>query len=249
MTTKITDLSSATSLAASDVFPVNQSSATKKMTLLSAASAFASAPTSLWTFRASTTANSSNATSVTINKPSGVTNGDLMVFFASTRNSVCGDPSGGATVTELYDVDTSSNERAGCWYKTAGGSEPASYTLSTTSGATGRIAVVCLAFTGVSTLVRWGSRQGADDCQHWCPSVRSTPGGLTIYGVHNCFTDPGTATWLGPGLTAVSANNGSDTSIYTAYRMSQGQYSGGAAINNMTVDGGDYLLFTTVTFG
>lgn len=245
---KISDLTAATALAASDLFPLNQSGATKKSTVNNAAEAFAVDPSSLWTFRASSAANSSNATSVTIDKPTGTTAGDLMIFAATTRNTTVGDPSGGAAVTEVYDLDTDTNERAGLWWKIDGGAEPATYTLATSTGATARIAVVCLVFTGLTDIVAWRSRHGANDCEVWTPSCGSTPGGLSLHLFHNSYTDPGSATWVSPGLTAVSSNAGSDTSIYAAYRKSRGYHSGGASLVGMTVSTGDYVQASVATF-
>lgn len=101
--------------------------------------------------------------------PAGTSNGDLVVVAAVTRNSYLSTPStvgpqGGTAFTLIKGVGVGSggisqdpwtgspNEEAGFWWKVAGGSEPANYTIDVAdSGGDGQ-RFICMVFRGPTTL-------------------------------------------------------------------------------------------------
>lgn len=91
--------------------------------------------------------------SVTVNKPTGVASGDvLLVFGASNEGAWDTLPSGFTQIDLSTDANTPNNFRCYAWYKVCGGSEPASYTFgSTTAAGSGAPMVVNMtAWRGVS---------------------------------------------------------------------------------------------------
>lgn len=101
------------------------------------------------TFVASSTA--TGASPVTINKPTGTAEGDLMIIAGMFTNSIpnVNGPNNDSSWTEMMRFDTSSNEFQVVWYKVAGASEPASWTLTHSAGTD--IAIVAATYRGVDT--------------------------------------------------------------------------------------------------
>ena len=96
----------------------------------------------------------------TFNKPAGVEEGDLLLAFCITRNSVPGVPSGWAKVQDWSVLSgsistpfSSGNEVYVIWSKTAGDSEPSSYTVFIDDQGTNGEVIVCAAFRNVGSLV------------------------------------------------------------------------------------------------
>lgn len=94
-------------------------------------------------------ANSSNTTSHSLTVPGSAATGDLALICFAGANSVPSTPTGGGTWTLVWSEDLLSNEYQGIWYKVVTGSEPASWSLSTTGADSGAIAVV---YRGVDTI-------------------------------------------------------------------------------------------------
>lgn len=73
---------------------------------------------------------------LSITKPAGTADGDLIVLACTTVNSIpnaAGPGGGGATWERMWYRDTSSNEYRAAWWKVAA-SEPAAWTLTHSSG-------------------------------------------------------------------------------------------------------------------
>lgn len=101
-----------------------------------------------WNFRASDSAFvEESATSITVNKPTGVVEDDLMVVFINKDfNTPLGSPpSGWTTVEGIVDGDQVHVMQ----YKVAGASEPSDYTWTWTGGAD--CVGMIIAWTGVDT--------------------------------------------------------------------------------------------------
>ncbi len=104
--------------------------------------------------RGSSTSASSTSTSISINKPTGVVSGDVMlVGLAWTNNSSAGysNPSAsGWTVVDGQQLHSNNSNRwyGSVMYKVAGGSEPASYTFTVPNSVGGLGSIV--AFSGVN---------------------------------------------------------------------------------------------------
>jgi len=82
---------------------------------------------------------------ITINKPSGVAEGDLMVAFLHSRGSDwVGNPSGWTKKLDPSDWNSweGSSVEAECWYKVAGSSEGSDYTWTVSSDSADRIGVI-----------------------------------------------------------------------------------------------------------
>ena len=91
--------------------------------------------------------------------PAGTASGDLVIVGVATRNSVmaAGNLTGGSAWTNALLVDLLTNEWTAVWYKIAGGSEPASYTLTHSAGALAQSASTVL--RGPTTFM-WAIGQG-----------------------------------------------------------------------------------------
>ena len=95
----------------------------------------------------------SGASTHVISKPTGTVEGDLVIIMASCRNSFLGLPTGGTTwiskvtfgirSSSIDNPFSAANEPYYIWYKIAGGSEPATYSLAVTDqGADGRAIII-----------------------------------------------------------------------------------------------------------
>jgi hypothetical protein len=140
--------------------------------------------------RSNNTGNASNASAVTINAPAGVQNNDVLLAFivwdASAITGAWTGPTGWSSQTAVpYD---SSNRKLQCWTKTAGSSEPGSYTWTNTVGS-GAIAGTIVAMAGATTtgLVAGSGNSGN--------SATATANGVTTASnnsyIFACFADYG----------------------------------------------------------
>lgn len=91
------------------------------------------------------TATNPNASSVTVTKPAGTANGDLLLAFFTSNNQNATAPSG---FVEIVDGSIEVF-RVQAFYKVAGASEPANYVFSVTANAP--LAVSMSAFRGIDT--------------------------------------------------------------------------------------------------
>lgn len=81
-----------------------------------------------------------SATTVVINKPAGVVIGDLLIAFVESRTGIDVTSPGWTSIPGTYNTNL---------YKLAGGSEPASYTFSTSNGSSTSLAGFIGAYSGV----------------------------------------------------------------------------------------------------
>lgn len=88
---------------------------------------------------ATTGSDASSGGPFSVSKPTGVQQGDLLVFCGASNEGTWDTfPSGWTQLVVSTDATTPNNFRAYAWYKFAGGSEPASYSFgSTTAGGSG----------------------------------------------------------------------------------------------------------------
>lgn len=95
-------------------------------------------------------------TTLSVTKPTGTISGDCLVAMQrATTLAEMTTPTGGSTWLPL-DTETSNAVTpmaAKLWIKTAGGSEPASYTFNKTSGAGTQVIIVCVENGGSDTAV------------------------------------------------------------------------------------------------
>lgn len=104
-------------------------------------------------FRATGTAFTSptSGTDFTLNKPAGVTTGDLMVAFVSSNQHGAITPPAGWTAVNTASIDDGSTDTALFILKrTAGGSEPSTWTDGTLSATSTRRYVVVVAYSGAA---------------------------------------------------------------------------------------------------
>jgi hypothetical protein len=104
---------------------------------------------------AATTASVSSGTSLIINKPTGVVQGDLMIVNLAIKNTTSGAPTSSGwisigTTTAAGNGGGGIGVRAALLYKVAGASEPANYTFNWTTSNAAQGAIV--AFSGVDTV-------------------------------------------------------------------------------------------------
>lgn len=133
-----------------------------------------------FTFRNSTSAGNSTATPLTLNKPTGVVDGDVLIVIAEIEDATASWTSVGAGFTSLGTV-TSSTNKLQVWWKVAS-SEPASWTW-TQSGGFVWSSVVCVAYSGANS-----------------PSV-------DVFGTGNSGTSVAEASQTAPSVTTTSAND------------------------------------------
>lgn len=96
--------------------------------------------------RGTATSATSTNTNLTINKPTGVVSGDVMIVNITSNNG--GTPSLSGWNSLGTGIFNGSNLRATVLYKVAGGSEPSSYTFALGTGANNAIGTI-IAFSGV----------------------------------------------------------------------------------------------------
>jgi hypothetical protein len=101
-----------------------------------------------------TTGSSTDGSSFSVTKPTGVVSGDVLIVAGSSNKGVWDTlPSGFTQVAVSTDGNVTSAFRSYIWYKVCGGSEPASYSFaSTTAQGTGAPMVAIIsAWRGVDT--------------------------------------------------------------------------------------------------
>lgn len=173
--TAISALSAASAFTGTEVLPVVVGGVSKKSTTLLLAEEVASE--NLVTFvGANTASGASPAPSV----PSGIASGDFCLFLCATNN-IDADAAGpeGAGWTLIRRENPTTGENVYAWYKTAGGSEPATWPLTTsnTAGSPNVTACVVAAWRG-GTLndIVWNYRY------HYSMGPEPAAGGVAIYG-------------------------------------------------------------------
>jgi len=155
------------------------------------------------TFRGPASAASapSGTLSLTINRPSGTSVGDVMIASIAVRPNTASitEPVGWTLVRRTDNASANANSLA-VYYKVATGSEPANYswTFSTSTGSAGGIQT----FSGVDTTNPIDVENGqntANGLTHATPSVNTTVANTMLVTSHG-FTS--SATWTPPaGMT------------------------------------------------
>ena len=85
------------------------------------------------TYQSQASATPSSGTTITVTKPSGTVDGDVLVALIVAESSTPGvtiTPPAGWTAVGSGGVPSGTNRIGGCWSRVAGGSEPANYTFS-----------------------------------------------------------------------------------------------------------------------
>ena len=103
------------------------------------------------TQRGSATTATTTGTSLTINKPTGVVQGDVMfVNIAQTGNNTTDPSLSGWTLIDSTSLAGTTARYGAVFYKVAGASEGASYTFTLGSGVSSAVGDI-VAFSGVNT--------------------------------------------------------------------------------------------------
>jgi len=111
----------------------------------------------------------------------GIQEGDVVIAAITTRNSVAGSITGGATWKELWYVDVGSDEETRVFWKVAGASEPASYSWTHSAGSTTIAALVI--YRGLNgTLIHYGRASSRTS-----PVVLGSSNGLHILIMQCCY--------------------------------------------------------------
>lgn len=97
-------------------------------------------------YRASTSQGSSSGGAVTVNKPAGTVDGDLIVVVAYLETDANTWASVGAGFSSALSVDNTGAFKVQTWYKWASG-EPASWTWTPTTSPVWR-SIVCASYSG-----------------------------------------------------------------------------------------------------
>lgn len=183
-------------------------------------------------FRSGTEALTNAATSLAINVPAGVVDGDVLVLHGVTAD---GDDGGFNTLSGWTQIVNNvltggaapSPPGVTAWWRVAS-SEPASYTITPTAGSTG-ICAQMMAFTGVdnTTPIDATTTTATGDSTNSDPAAITTvtDEALTIVSSTN-DTEQGVATAVPSGYTAhpngsvVTTGGGNGAGLFTAYRSS-----------------------------
>ena len=151
----------------------------------------------------------SGVTSLTVNKPAGTVNGDVMIAAIAVRPSTATitAPAGWTLIRRTNQALTNDNAQA-TYRKVAGAAEPASYTwtFSASTGSAGGI----MTFFGVNTASPVDVENGqatASGLTHTAPSVTTTKSYDMIVTTHS-FTSA--ATWTPPGGMTEAVDVASD---------------------------------------
>lgn len=102
------------------------------------------------TQRGTATTASSTSTSLTINKPTGVVTGDVMLVNIAKENNTANDPSLSGWTLVAGGAINGSDIRGAVLYKVATSSEPSSYTFALGTGTNDAVGTI-VAFYGVDT--------------------------------------------------------------------------------------------------
>jgi hypothetical protein len=154
---------------------------------------------SVITFRGGASAGAASGTlSLTISKPSGTVEGDVMIASIAVRpdTAVITAPANWTLVRRVDNANPNANSLA-VYYKVAGASEPADYTwtFSTSTGSAGGIQSFLGADQGNPINVENGQNT-ASGLTHATPSVITTVNNTMLVTSH-AFTS--SATWTPPG--------------------------------------------------
>lgn len=183
-----------------------------------ASNAFGFAPPALpITFRsAAAGVNSNSQTSITVNKPSGTVQGDVMVAIVYW-NANCGAltvPSGWISATERLQLTSATGEWSNnvfMHYKVAGASEPSSYTWTATNAVRSNAAIST--FSGVSNSTPVNVSANSYVWSTGAPSAALSPNLTTT--VNNAMLVLGTSLDQGSGGSFTPAS-GMTTAILTS---------------------------------
>lgn len=155
------------------------------MTYLAERYLLARPPLPTYTVTATATATGASPNSVST---TGVVSGNLCFYAMTTTNSVpnVAGPQGGGW-TELWREDSASSEIGTCWYKIAGGSEPATWDWTHSAGTLATSVMIALD-TPHTTLLDNTARvtsQSTSFPDFYIPGFETTPKrGLFVTGVH-----------------------------------------------------------------
>lgn len=151
-------------------------------------------------FRAEANATAAAANTVTINKPAGTVEDDVLLAFLSLDDNLFITPPAGWVLNRIAQNATSF---MWIWWKRAGGSEPADYTFTTTAGGNTDLLGVIAAYSAAATSgspIDVGIVESFDDTSETTHDVgpMTTTGDNRLIvaaytGVH------ATSTWTAPG--------------------------------------------------
>ncbi len=144
------------------------------------------------------------ATSITIAKPAGTAQGDLLLAIVShqagkARNMT---PPSGWTAVPNGDYSEANNTRIHAWYHVAGGSEPSSYTFTLTGGSGEDTTGGILDITGAKTSAPINASLGQVNSANSSTSVQAPSITTTVPNTLLVFAGAANvpATWTPPGL-------------------------------------------------
>jgi len=190
-----------------------QATATGQTSQLTASATFTDA--AITQVGTATTANQAAGTSITITKPTGVAQGDVMIvnimMRGGTNNTFPPFTTDNPSWTPIasHGIEGNSNRRTASAYRIAGASEPASYTFALGSNASNSVGAI-VGFRGVDTPTVFD----VPPCNYTNNTSNSQITGVSCPG--------GTPNPLGPGITTVTANDaivmlaGTDENVTTS---------------------------------
>lgn len=178
------------------------------------------------------TGSANNTSSVTISKPTGVANGDVMLAYCQSGNVTHSAPAGWTLVSQYQN--TGSVLTSTIFYKVAA-SEGASYTFTDDGGDLTPMCVQILAYRGVDTtnpIDVHTEAQTAGTTSSSAPSATSTAAGWFVWfrtGRTSTVNSEGNFTVGGGGTPRqASSNRGNSTQYFVESADSNGELSIGA---------------------
>ena len=155
-----------------------------------------------------TDSGSSNATTLTLNVPAGVQNGDLLIAAVFGGNGLVGDWAQTSWTWAVEQNDAAPN--LGIAYRTAS-SEPASYSFTTTSSR--RLGGMIMAFRGAS----WDVAGTLATATYTASAITVSQANSILIGAWG--VDDANVTWTAPsGMTEISKYAGGNRANFAAYR-------------------------------
>lgn len=176
-----------------------------------------------------------NATSLTLNVPSGVQNGDLLIAAVFAGGGGVGDWAQTSWTWAVEQNDTSPD--LGIAYRTAS-SEPASYSFTTTSSR--RLGGMIMAFRGAS----WDVAGTLATATYTASGITASEANSILIGAWG--VDVSSVTWTAPsGMTEVSKYEGGNRANFAAYREDVGAGSTGTrAASTASTNNRSCVLFS-----
>lgn len=174
--------------------------------------------------------------SFTVTRPSGTSNGKLMLAFHSEDVGILSDLTltGGTTWNPLTSISSGTDTiQTKVWWKFAGGSEPTNYTFGQNSGADGIAAVVCINNADTTATPVFASVANSNTDTHATPATSPAgPNDLEFRWAAASWGDYSPYTWSAP--TGYTEYADRQSNVYTTGTLATKSLTGFSGLGTGT---------------